>query len=74
MTRLQKLSIKLLRAAEALFLYTHGWRKLPSPDIHGRFEPPADYPLKRHPPYVRVHAVNAQRQVYAKQTKELTGE
>jgi hypothetical protein len=74
MNKLQKLSVKFLRFAEGVFLYAHGWRSLPSETIHGNFEPPTDFPFKKHPTYVRVHAVNAQRQVYAKETKELTGE
>lgn len=74
-TKLQKLSISLLRAAEAFFLYVHGWDKLPEGGIHGRYVPPKDYPLKRkHVVYARTHAVNAQRQVYAVETKQETGE
>jgi hypothetical protein len=74
-TKLQKLSITLLRAAETFFLWAHDWDKLPEGGIHGRYVPPKDYPLKRkHPVYARVHAVNAQRQVYAVETKAETGE
>lgn len=74
-TLFQKFTIHLLRASEALFLYAHGWDKLPEGGIHGRYVPPKDYPLKRkHVVYARVHAVNAQRQVYAVETKQETGE
>lgn len=61
---LKKLSYKLLRAVERFYLYTHGWRKLAGPEE--KYLPPADYPFTRHADYVRVHAVNAQRQTYAK--------
>lgn len=74
MNKRQKYAIKFLRFAENVFLYIHGWRSMPTESIHGKYVPPKDFPFKKHHNYVRVHAVNAQRQVYAKETKELTGE
>lgn len=75
MTKRQLYAIKFLRFAENVFLRIHGWRSLPTESIHGKYVPPKDFPCKqRYDSYVRVHAVNAQRQVYAKETKDLTHE
>lgn len=63
---MKKLASKLLRATERLYLYAHGWRS----QGDDKFTPPDDYPFERKPEYVRPHAVNAQRQVYAKKTLE----
>lgn len=60
----------ILIFAERIYLWAHGWRSLPE----SKYLPPADYPFEKKADYVRVHAVNAQRQVYAKKTKELKGE
>jgi hypothetical protein len=71
MKRLNLLAIKALRAAERVFLFAHGWRSVGD----DYFVPPSDFPLKKkHDKYYRVHAVNAQRQVYAQETKGMTGE
>lgn len=70
---MRKFAAMLLRAMERFYLYAHGWRSLPTENIHGNYLPPADYPFELKDSYVRTHAVNAQRQVYAKKTKELKG-
>jgi hypothetical protein len=63
---MKKLMIKLLQKAERAYLYAHGWRNMGD----DYYVPPIDYPLKRkHDKYHRTHAVNAQRQVYAQETK-----
>lgn len=64
---MKKLLVKLLGATERLYLYTHGWRKVEE----NYYIPPIDYPAKKkHDRYHRTHAVAAQRQVYANETKE----
>lgn len=69
-TLTQRAAVRFLRFAEALFLRVHGWKSRPAPDVHGEYQPPSDYPFERKNKYVRVHAVNAQRQVYAAVTKQ----
>lgn len=68
---MKSLFSKMLRMTERLYLYAHGWEKV-KPDY---YLPPGDYPFEVRPDkpdgYHRCHAVNAQRQVYAKKTKEL---
>lgn len=54
---IKKLSIVLLEAFEALFLYAHGWKR-----EQGAWEPPIGYPFRRLLYTSRRHAVNAQRQ------------
>lgn len=68
---MKRFASALLRMTERLYLYAHGWRSLPTSDRHGNYLPPGDYPFERKSSYARPHAVNAQRQVYAKKTKEL---
>lgn len=67
---MQWIAVKILILVEKLYLWAHGWRSLPNGGRHGNYLPPVDYPFERKPDYVRVHAVNAQRQVYAKRTRE----
>jgi hypothetical protein len=67
------LTIRALRAAEAAFLRAHGWTEVNS--ANETWTPPIDLPLKhKHDVYHRVHAINAQRAVYANLTRGRTGE
>ena len=57
---MRKFSYYILGLAERFYLYAHGWQKLGDDYV-----PPVDYPFKKHAHYGKVHAVNAQRQVYS---------
>lgn len=48
---------KLLKFAEACFLFTHGWRY----EGRDRWRCPEGYPVKKHDVYRGGHALNSQR-------------
>ena len=58
MSFLQRLSCWLLEWAERFYLHSHFWVKRDR-----EYLPPDDYSFRKHPSYVRSHAVNAQKQL-----------
>lgn len=51
-------SVRLLEAAEWVYLRAHGWRREGSD-----WQPPKGYLFRRRVGYTRGHAVNAQKQL-----------
>lgn len=68
----QRFATWALEWAERFFLHAHGWESAPPEFQTARdrflrprartWSPPDGYPFKRHPDYVRSHAVNSQKQ------------
>lgn len=61
----QRIACWLLEWAERLFLHAHGWERHSAyllPYVPP-YVPPDSYAFRRHPYYVRSHAVNAQKQL-----------